>query len=71
MPYADVRRPRRDTAHRSPYGSTRDGTWKFAYADARGPDAPTSTAPTPSDGDWDTHPGSVVWQLHGHDFPIY
>ncbi|MEW1868132.1 glycoside hydrolase family 2 TIM barrel-domain containing protein [Streptomyces caelestis] len=71
MPYADVRQALAADRTRSPYRLDLDGTWKFAYADRpEDRDADFHRTDT-DDGDWDTIPVPSVWQLHGHDFPIY
>ncbi|MFF5156891.1 glycoside hydrolase family 2 TIM barrel-domain containing protein [Streptomyces sp. NPDC000348] len=71
MPYADVRQALAADRTRSPYRLSLDGTWKFAYADRpEDRDADFHRTDT-DDGDWDTVPVPSVWQLHGHDFPIY
>lgn len=70
-PYADVRQAVAGDRTRSPYRLSLDGTWKFAYAD-RPEDRDTDFHRTDvDDGDWETVPVPSVWQLHGHDFPIY
>jgi beta-galactosidase len=71
MPYADVRQALTGDRTRSPYRLSLDGTWKFAYAD-RPEDRDVDFHRTDTDdGDWETIPVPSVWQLHGHDFPIY
>ncbi|GAA3503748.1 glycoside hydrolase family 2 TIM barrel-domain containing protein [Streptomyces prasinosporus] len=71
MPYADVRQALAGDRTRSPYRQSLDGTWKFAHADRpEDRDADFHRTDT-DDGDWDTIPVPSVWQLHGHDFPIY
>ncbi|MEZ3180965.1 DUF4981 domain-containing protein [Streptomyces pimonensis] len=71
MPYADVRQALAADRTRSPYRIGLDGTWKFAYADRpEDRDADFHRTDT-DDGDWDTIPVPSVWQLHGHDFPVY
>lgn len=71
MPYADVRQALAADRTRSPYRQSLDGTWKFAYAD-RPEDRDTDFHRTDTDdADWDTIPVPSVWQLHGHDFPVY
>ncbi|MER7490830.1 glycoside hydrolase family 2 TIM barrel-domain containing protein [Streptomyces sp. NPDC126497] len=71
MPYADVRQALAADRTRSPYRLSLDGTWKFAYADRpEDRDADFHRTDT-DDGDWDTIPVPSVWQLHGHDSPIY
>ncbi|MEV7789778.1 glycoside hydrolase family 2 TIM barrel-domain containing protein [Streptomyces sp. NPDC088106] len=71
MPYADVRQALAADRTRSPYRQSLDGTWKFAYADRPGDRDPDFHRTDTDDGDWDTIPVPSVWQLHGHDFPIY
>ncbi|MGW0815787.1 glycoside hydrolase family 2 TIM barrel-domain containing protein [Streptomyces viridiviolaceus] len=71
MPYADVEQALVGDRTRSPYRLSLDGTWKFAYAD-RPDDRDTDFHRTDTDdSDWETIPVPSVWQLHGHDFPIY
>ncbi|AKZ59096.1 Beta-galactosidase [Streptomyces ambofaciens ATCC 23877] len=71
MPYADVRAALAADRTRSPYRMSLDGTWKFAYADRpEDRDADFHRTDT-DDGDWESVPVPSVWQLHGHDFPIY
>ncbi|GAA4785751.1 glycoside hydrolase family 2 TIM barrel-domain containing protein [Streptomyces ziwulingensis] len=71
MPYADVEQALAADRTRSPYRLSLDGTWKFAYAD-RPEDRDADFHRTDlDDGDWETIPVPSVWQLHGHDFPIY
>ncbi|GAA2256218.1 glycoside hydrolase family 2 TIM barrel-domain containing protein [Streptomyces atrovirens] len=71
MPYADVRQALAADRTRSPYRQSLDGTWKFAYADRpEDRDADFHRTDT-DDADWDTIPVPSVWQLHGHDVPIY
>lgn len=70
-PYADVEQALAGDRARSPYRLSLDGTWKFAYAD-RPEDRDADFHRTDvDDGDWGTIPVPSVWQLHGHDFPIY
>ncbi|AWT47869.1 MULTISPECIES: glycoside hydrolase family 2 TIM barrel-domain containing protein [Streptomyces] len=71
MPYANVAQALAADRTRSPYRLSLDGTWKFAYAD-RPADRDTDFHRTDlDDRDWGTIPVPSVWQLHGHDFPIY
>ncbi|MGW2175079.1 glycoside hydrolase family 2 TIM barrel-domain containing protein [Streptomyces sp. NPDC001705] len=71
MPYKDVEQALAADRTRSPHRLSLDGTWKFAYAD-RPEDRDTDFHRTDTDdGDWETIPVPSVWQLHGHDFPIY
>ncbi|MFD5291383.1 glycoside hydrolase family 2 TIM barrel-domain containing protein [Streptomyces rochei] len=71
MPYADVRQALAADRTDSPYRLSLDGTWKFAYAD-RPEDRDADFHRTDlDDGDWGTVPVPSVWQLHGHDYPIY
>ncbi|MFC8425629.1 glycoside hydrolase family 2 TIM barrel-domain containing protein [Streptomyces sp. NPDC057236] len=71
MPYADVRQALAADRTRSPYRQSLDGTWKFAYADRPEDRDPDFHRTDTDDADWDTIPVPSVWQLHGHDFPIY
>ncbi|MEV5933033.1 glycoside hydrolase family 2 TIM barrel-domain containing protein [Streptomyces sp. NPDC052079] len=69
--YADVRQAVAGDRTRSPYRLSLDGDWKFAYAD-RPDDRDVDFHRTDTDdSDWETIPVPSVWQLHGHDFPIY
>jgi beta-galactosidase len=71
MPYRDVRQALAADRTDSPYRISLDGTWKFAYAD-RPEDRDADFHRTDlDDGDWGTIPVPSVWQLHGHDRPIY
>ncbi|MET9158207.1 glycoside hydrolase family 2 TIM barrel-domain containing protein [Streptomyces parvulus] len=71
MPYRDAEQALAGDRTRSPYRLSLDGTWKFAYTDRpEDRDADFHRTDT-DDGDWDTIPVPSVWQLHGHDFPIY
>ncbi|MGV9276694.1 glycoside hydrolase family 2 TIM barrel-domain containing protein [Streptomyces griseosporeus] len=71
MPYADVAQALAADRTRSPYRLSLDGTWKFAYAD-RPADRDADFHRTDlDDRGWETIPVPSVWQLHGHDFPIY
>ncbi|MDU0302982.1 glycoside hydrolase family 2 TIM barrel-domain containing protein [Streptomyces sp. PAL114] len=71
MPYAGVPQALAADRTRSPYRLDLDGTWKFAYAD-RPEDRDHDFHRTDTDDrGWDTIPVPSVWQLHGHDFPIY
>ncbi|MER6442364.1 glycoside hydrolase family 2 TIM barrel-domain containing protein [Streptomyces sp. NPDC001185] len=70
-PYATVAQALTADRTRSPYRLSLDGTWKFAYAD-RPDERDTDFHRTDlDDGDWESIPVPSVWQLHGHDFPIY
>ncbi|MGP2438124.1 glycoside hydrolase family 2 TIM barrel-domain containing protein [Streptomyces sp. JW3] len=71
MPYADVRQALAADRTDSPYRRSLDGTWKFAYADRPEDRDADFHRPDLDDGDWDTIPVPSVWQLHGHDRPIY
>ncbi|MFV0132806.1 glycoside hydrolase family 2 TIM barrel-domain containing protein [Streptomyces sp. HMX87] len=71
MPYADVPQALAGDRTRSPYRLSLDGTWKFAYADRPDDRDPDFHRTDLDDGDWETIPVPSVWQLHGHDFPIY
>ncbi|MFF9277331.1 glycoside hydrolase family 2 TIM barrel-domain containing protein [Streptomyces griseosporeus] len=71
MPYANLAQALAADRTRSPYRLSLDGTWKFAYAD-RPADRDADFHRTDlDDRDWGTIPVPSVWQLHGHDFPIY
>lgn len=71
MPYADVRQALDADRTRSPYRLSLDGKWKFAYAD-RPDDRDTDFyRPDVDDSDWDSIPVPSVWQMHGHDRPIF
>ncbi|MEU3100697.1 glycoside hydrolase family 2 TIM barrel-domain containing protein [Streptomyces griseoflavus] len=71
MPYDGVRQALAGDRTRSPYRLSLDGTWKFAYADRPDDRDPDFHRTDTDDSDWDTLPVPSVWQLHGHDFPIY
>ncbi|WP_431039573.1 glycoside hydrolase family 2 TIM barrel-domain containing protein [Streptomyces sp. P9-1] len=71
MPYADVSQALAADRTRSPYRLDLDGTWKFAYADRPEDRDPDFHRTDTDDRGWDTIPVPSVWQLHGHDFPIY
>ncbi|MFI8089680.1 glycoside hydrolase family 2 TIM barrel-domain containing protein [Streptomyces sp. NPDC086080] len=71
MPYADVRQALAGDRTRSPYRLSLDGTWKFAYADRPEDRDPDFHRTDTDDSHWDTVPVPSVWQLHGHDFPVY
>ncbi|MGQ4725853.1 glycoside hydrolase family 2 TIM barrel-domain containing protein [Streptomyces tunisiensis] len=71
MPYADVPQALAADRTRSPYRLDLDGTWKFAYADRPEHRDPDFHRTDTDDRGWDTIPVPSVWQLHGHDFPIY
>ncbi|MFF9095842.1 glycoside hydrolase family 2 TIM barrel-domain containing protein [Streptomyces sp. NPDC014802] len=71
MPYATLAQALRADRTASPYRMSLDGTWKFAYAD-RPDDRDVDFHRTDlDDRHWETIPVPSVWQLHGHDFPIY
>ncbi|GGQ91861.1 glycoside hydrolase family 2 TIM barrel-domain containing protein [Streptomyces pilosus] len=71
MPYADLSQALAGDRTRSPYRLSLDGTWKFAYADRPDDRDPDFHRTDTDDSDWETLPVPSVWQLHGHDFPIY
>ncbi|CAL9392102.1 glycoside hydrolase family 2 TIM barrel-domain containing protein [Streptomyces sp. enrichment culture] len=71
MPYADLRQALAGDRTRSPYRLSLDGPWKFAYADRPDDRDPDFHRTDTDDSDWETLPVPSVWQLHGHDFPIY
>lgn len=71
MPYADVRQALAGDRTRSPYRLSLDGAWKFALADRPDDRDPDFHRTDTDDSDWDTLPVPSVWQLHGHDVPIY
>ncbi|MEG3626726.1 glycoside hydrolase family 2 TIM barrel-domain containing protein [Streptomyces poriticola] len=71
MPYADVRQALTGDRTRSPYRIGLDGTWKFAYADRPDDRDPDFHRTDLDDTGWETIPVPAVWQLHGHDFPVY
>ncbi|WP_320777111.1 glycoside hydrolase family 2 TIM barrel-domain containing protein [Streptomyces sp. CRN 30] len=71
MPYADVRQALAADRTDSPYRLGLDGTWKFAYADRPEDRDPDFHRTDLDDGGWDDIPVPSVWQLHGHDRPIY
>ncbi|GGL81174.1 beta-galactosidase [Streptomyces fumigatiscleroticus] len=71
MPYADVRQALAADRTRSPYRLSLDGTWKFAYADRPDDRDPDFHRTDVDDSGWETLPVPSVWQLHGHDAPMY
>ncbi|MFK4018414.1 glycoside hydrolase family 2 TIM barrel-domain containing protein [Streptomyces albogriseolus] len=71
MPYAGLPQALAADRTRSPYRLDLDGTWKFAYADRPEDRDPDFHRTDTDDRGWDTIPVPSVWQLHGHDFPIY
>ncbi|MFB8771670.1 glycoside hydrolase family 2 TIM barrel-domain containing protein [Streptomyces broussonetiae] len=71
MPYADLDQALAADRTRSPYRLSLDGTWKFAYADRPDDRDPDFHRTDVDDSGWDTIPVPSVWQLHGHDFPVY
>ncbi|WP_282612066.1 glycoside hydrolase family 2 TIM barrel-domain containing protein, partial [Streptomyces sp. XM83C] len=71
MPYADLAQALAADRTRSPYRLGLDGTWKFAHADRPDDRDPDFHRTDLDDSDWDTIPVPSVWQLHGHDAPIY
>ncbi|MFJ4622060.1 glycoside hydrolase family 2 TIM barrel-domain containing protein [Streptomyces sp. NPDC088812] len=71
MPYAGLGQALAADRTRSPYRLDLDGTWRFAYAerpDERDADFHRTDL---DDTSWETIPVPSVWQLHGHDRPIY
>ncbi|MFG3104370.1 glycoside hydrolase family 2 TIM barrel-domain containing protein [Streptomyces sp. NPDC048182] len=71
MPYADTEQALAGDRTRSPYRLGLDGPWKFAYADRPDDRDPDFHRTDTDDSDWETIPVPSVWQLHGHDRPIY
>ncbi|MEU9358263.1 glycoside hydrolase family 2 TIM barrel-domain containing protein [Streptomyces sp. NPDC048301] len=71
VPYADVRAALAGDRTGTPYRMSLDGNWKFAYADRPEDRDPDFHRTDTDDGDWETIPVPSVWQLHGHDHPIY
>ncbi|MGD6748049.1 glycoside hydrolase family 2 TIM barrel-domain containing protein [Streptomyces sp. BH106] len=71
MPYENVAQALAADRTRSPYRQSLDGDWKFAYVDRPSERDEDFHRTDLDDGDWDTIPVPAVWQLHGHDFPIY
>nr|BFD86607.1 glycoside hydrolase family 2 TIM barrel-domain containing protein [Streptomyces sp. Xyl84] len=71
MPYADTAQALAADRTRSPYRLSLDGTWRFACSDR--PDARDDTfyRTDLDDSSWDTIPVPSVWQMHGHDRPVY
>ncbi|KES08750.1 beta-galactosidase [Streptomyces toyocaensis] len=70
-PYADVEQALAGDRTRTPYRKSLDGAWKFAYADRPDDRDPDFHRTDVDDTDWETIPVPSVWQLHGHDFPVY
>ncbi|MEV6119383.1 glycoside hydrolase family 2 TIM barrel-domain containing protein [Streptomyces sp. NPDC052077] len=71
MPYADEAQALAADRTRSPYRLSLDGTWRFAHADRPEDRDPEFHRPDTDDSGWDTLPVPSVWQLHGHDDPVY
>ncbi|MHB9756846.1 glycoside hydrolase family 2 TIM barrel-domain containing protein [Streptomyces sp. BYX5S] len=71
MPYADLTEALAGDRTRSPYRQSLDGEWKFAYVDRPSERDEDFHRTDLDDSDWGTLPVPAVWQLHGHDFPIY
>ncbi|MFE0678927.1 glycoside hydrolase family 2 TIM barrel-domain containing protein [Streptomyces sp. NPDC058867] len=71
MPYADTAQALAADRTTSPYRLDLDGTWKFAYADRPADRDPDFHRTDLDDSGWDGIPVPSVWQLHGHDRPIY
>ncbi|WP_306319065.1 MULTISPECIES: glycoside hydrolase family 2 TIM barrel-domain containing protein [unclassified Streptomyces] len=71
MPYEDVPQALAADRTRSPYRQSLDGDWKFAYVDRPSERDEDFHRTDLDDADWGTIPVPAVWQLHGHDFPIY
>ncbi|WP_053914236.1 glycoside hydrolase family 2 TIM barrel-domain containing protein [Streptomyces sp. SCSIO 75703] len=71
MPYADLPQALAGDRTRSPYRLSLDGTWKFAHADRPEDRDPDFHRTDLDDSGWDTLPVPSVWQLHGHDLPVY
>lgn len=71
MPYENVAQALAADRTRSPYRQSLDGDWKFAYVDRPSERDEDFHRTDLDDGDWGTIPVPAVWQLHGHDFPIY
>ncbi len=70
-PYGSVEQALAGDRTRSPYRLSLDGTWKFAYADRPEDRDPDFHRTDVDDRGWEAIPVPSVWQLHGHDFPIY
>ncbi|MGP3776638.1 glycoside hydrolase family 2 TIM barrel-domain containing protein [Streptomyces sp. SDT5-1] len=71
MPYDTVPQALAADRTRSPYRQSLDGDWKFAYVDRPSERDEDFHRTDLDDADWGTVPVPAVWQLHGHDFPIY
>lgn len=71
MPYADTKQALTADRTRSPYRMSLDGTWRFACSDRPGDRDDDFYRTDLDDSSWGTIPVPSVWQLHGHDFPIY
>ena len=71
MPYATLAQALAADRTRSPYRLSLDGRWRFAHADRPDDRDPDFHRTDLDDSGWDTIPVPSVWQLHGHDRPIY
>ncbi|MFI6879924.1 glycoside hydrolase family 2 TIM barrel-domain containing protein [Streptomyces sp. NPDC050400] len=71
MPYENVQRALAADRTRSTYRQSLDGDWKFKYVDRPADKLDDFHRTDLDDSGWETIPVPSVWQLHGHDFPIY
>ncbi|MBN0044534.1 DUF4981 domain-containing protein [Streptomyces actuosus] len=71
MPYPDLAHALAADRTASPYRLGLDGAWRFAYADRPADRDPDFHRTDLDDSGWETVPVPSVWQLHGHDFPVY
>ncbi|MEV5610915.1 glycoside hydrolase family 2 TIM barrel-domain containing protein [Streptomyces sp. NPDC052225] len=71
MPYESVQRALAADRTRSAYRQSLDGDWKFAYVDRPSERDEDFYRTDLDDAAWETIPVPSVWQLHGHDRPIY
>ncbi|MFB7593979.1 glycoside hydrolase family 2 TIM barrel-domain containing protein [Streptomyces sp. NPDC056160] len=71
MPYADTAQALAADRTRSPYRLSLDGRWRFSWSDRPDTRDDTFYRTDLDDSSWDTIPVPSVWQMHGHDFPVY
>ncbi|NEB79016.1 DUF4981 domain-containing protein [Streptomyces sp. SID14478] len=71
MPYENVKQALAADRTRSPYRQSLDGNWKFAYVDRPADKNDDFYRTDLDDSHWESTPVPSVWQLHGHDKPIY
>ncbi|WP_405762930.1 DUF4981 domain-containing protein [Streptomyces sp. NBC_01420] len=71
MPYGNLKQALAADRSTSPWRQSLDGTWKFAYVDRPADKQADFYRTDLDDSGWETTPVPSVWQLHGHDRPIY